>query len=60
MKVEQGEPADLLAMMAAEEVDQPMGGRDIGADRVRRTAAAMSKVTRPTRRKGTCRMLSAV
>ena len=57
MKVEQGEPADLLAMMAAKEIDQPMGGRDIGADRVRGTAAAMGKMTRPTRRKGPRRML---
>jgi hypothetical protein len=57
MKVEQGEPANLLAMVAAEEVDQPMGGRDIGSDRVRRTAAAMGKMTRPTRRKGPRRML---
>jgi hypothetical protein len=57
MKVEQGEPADLLAMMAAKEIDQPMGGRDIGSDRVRGTAAAMGEMTRPARRKGPRRML---
>lgn len=57
MKIEQGEPADLLAMMAAKEVDQPVSGRDIGANRVRGSTAAMGKVTGPARRKRTSRML---
>jgi len=57
MKVEQGEPPDLLAVMTAKEVDQPMSGRDIGANRVRGAAAAMGKMTRPARRKGPRRML---
>lgn len=56
MKVEQGEPADFLAMMAAEEVDQSMGGRDIGANRMRRAASAMGKVSGPARRESPRRM----
>jgi hypothetical protein len=50
VKVEQGEPSDLLAMMAAEEIDQPVSGRDIGPDGMRGTATAMGKMTRPARR----------
>ncbi len=56
MKVEQCEPADFLAMVSAKEVDQPMGGRNIGANSVRRTAAAMGEMARPARRKGPRRM----
>ena len=47
MEVEQGEPADLLAMVAAEEFDQPVGGGDIGPNRVRATASIMSEMARP-------------
>jgi len=57
VKVEQRKPANLLAMMAAKEIDQSMGGSNIGADRVRGTATAMGEMTRPTRRKGPRRML---
>ena len=57
MKVEQREPADFLAMVTAKEVDQPVGGRDIGANGVGRTAAAMGKMTRPACCKGPRRML---
>lgn len=56
MKVEQCKSADLLAMMAAEEFDQAVGGRDIGANGMRRTAPAMGKVARPTSRQGPSRM----
>jgi hypothetical protein len=57
VEVEQGEPADLLAMMAAEEIDQPVSGGDIGPNRVRRAAAIVGKMARPARRKGPRRML---
>ena len=36
VKVEQPEAADLLAPIALEKFDQPVGGGDIGSDRVRR------------------------
>jgi hypothetical protein len=35
MKIEQSKPADLLAMVPAKKVDQPMSSGDIGADRMR-------------------------
>ena len=57
MQIKQAKPANLLAMVAAKEIDQPMGGGDVGADRMRGAAAAMGKMTRPARRKGTGRML---
>ena len=60
MKVEQPEPPDLLTPMPAEEIDQPMRGRDIGADRVRRAAAIMSEMVSPARRKGPRRMVVVV
>jgi hypothetical protein len=57
MQVEQGEPANLLAMVAAEELDQAVGGRDIGAHRVWRATAIVGKMARPARREGPRRML---
>jgi hypothetical protein len=47
MEVEQPEPADLLAAIAAEKFDQPMGGRDIGADGVSRSPPVMRKIAAP-------------
>ena len=60
MKVEQTEAPDLLTTMAAKEIDQAMGGRDIGADRVRRAAAIMSEMASPTRGQSACRMVTFV
>jgi hypothetical protein len=58
VKVEQGKAADLLAVVATEEVDQSMGGRDICTNGMRRTATAMGKMTRPTCSQGPRRMFS--
>jgi hypothetical protein len=57
MQVKQSESADLFAMMTAEEVDQPVGGRDIGSNGVRRAAAIVGEMPRPARREGARRML---
>jgi hypothetical protein len=57
MEIEQGEPADFFAVMATEEIDQPMGSRDIGTNGVWRPAAIVGKMPRPARRKGPRRML---
>ena len=60
MKVEQSKPADLLPPMTAEKIDQAMGGRDIGAHRVMRTAAIMAQVTGPACRERASRMFAIV
>ena len=57
VEIEQGEPADLLAAMAAEKFDQAMGGGDIGPDGVRAAAAVMGEMAAPARRKRPRRML---
>jgi hypothetical protein len=46
--------------MTAEEIDQPMCGRDISAHRVRRTATIMGEMDSPTRREGPRRMVVVV
>jgi hypothetical protein len=43
-------PTDLLAAVAAEEIDEAMRGRDISAHSVRRAAAVMLEVAAPTGR----------
>jgi hypothetical protein len=60
VKVEQPEPADLLSPMTAEEIDQAVGGRDIGAHRMRRSAAIMAQMAGPSRRKRARRMFAIV
>jgi hypothetical protein len=42
---------DQLALIAAEELDQPMCGRDIGADGVGGAASVVLEIGGPTRRK---------
>jgi len=57
VKIEKTEPADLLAPMAAEEIDETVGGRDIGAYGVRRAPPVMREVAGPPRRKRSRRMV---
>jgi len=57
MEVEQPEPANLLSPVTAKELDQAMGGGDIGTHGVRRPAAIMGKMASPSRGHGPCRML---
>ena len=52
MKVEQAKPSDHFTPMTTEEFDQAMGCGNIGADRVRRTAAIIGQMTSPTHRAG--------
>jgi hypothetical protein len=56
VKVEQREAADFLSSVSAQEIDQTVGGRDIGADRVRAASPVMGKVAPPTRGKRPRRM----
>ena len=49
MEVDEGEAADFLAAMPAEEVNQPMRRRNIGSNCVRAPAAIMGKIVRPAR-----------
>ena len=49
MEVEQGESPDLLPAMAAEKLDQPVGGGDIGPHRMRAAAAIMGEMAGPAR-----------
>ena len=60
MEVEQAEPANLFAAVAAEEIDQAVRGRDIGADRVRRAASVMSEIASPASCDGPCGMVIVV
>jgi hypothetical protein len=60
MEIEEGEPPNLLAMVATQKFDQAMGGRDIGPNRVRTSAAIMGKMASPPRREQSSRMLGFV
>ena len=57
MQVEKAEPPDFFAPVAAEEIDQPVGGGDIGAHGVRRAAAIVSEMASPPSREGPCGMV---
>ena len=49
MKIEKRETPDFLAAMAAEEFNQPVGGGDVGAHRMRTAAAVICKMASPAR-----------
>ena len=57
MEVEQSKSSDLLSAMTAEKIDQAVSCGDIGAYRVRRSAAIMAEKAGPSRSERPSRMV---
>lgn len=60
LQVQQSESSDFLPAMASEKVDEAMGSRDIGTNRMRGSATIMGQISCPTRRKRTRGMFDIV
>ena len=56
MQVKQCEAADFLASISSKEIDQPVGGGDIGPNGMRAPAPVVRQIASPTRRKRASRM----
>ena len=56
MKVEKRESPDFLTAVAPKEIDQAVGGGDIGPHRMRASAPVVGQIAAPTRRKRASRM----